>query len=240
MKHSSAYTLGNAPRPRSEDVRTGVASARWWITRFAGKSYSGKPLRVPPPPFASDGSFALDGGGRVRQRLVRQHVAAEDRALHVRPGPDLGGPIHRAAGIVQGGADAGHVGSADRLEAELLLASPLHADALARLLHRDHRGVQGGIVGAVMAVAAGAVRVTDRHLVPLQAQDVRQAVAQRVDALGVRPDGQVAVAELREAAGRGDRRVRHERPGVGLADDRAGLRPVGPRRRRNGRRLAAS
>ncbi len=196
MKHSSANTFGSAPRPRSDDVRTGVASARWWMTRFAGKSYSGKPLRVPPPPFASGGSFAFAGGGGVRQRLVRQHVAAKDRALHMRPGPDLGGPVDRAAGLIEHGPDAGHVRGADRFEAELLLAPPLDADALTGHLHRDHRGVEGGIIGAVMAVAAGAMRVTDGDLVALQAQNVGDAVAQRIDALGVRPDGQVAVADI--------------------------------------------
>ena len=65
MKHSIANTFGNAPRPRNADVRTGGRSTRWWITRLAGKSYSGNALRVPPPPLASGGSVGRGSGGGV-------------------------------------------------------------------------------------------------------------------------------------------------------------------------------
>ena len=47
-------------------------------------------------------------------------------------------------------------GRPDRLEAELLLAPPLQADAAAGQAHRDQRRVERRIVGAVVAVAAGA------------------------------------------------------------------------------------
>ena len=166
----------------------------------------------------------LRGRRRVWQCLVRKHRATEDRALDVGPGPDLRGPIHGAAGLVQHRSEAGHMCRADRFEAELFFAAPLHADAMIRDLHRDDRGIQSRIVGAVMTIAAGAVGVPHRHLLALQAQNVGNAVAQRIDALGMRPDRQMPVAVFRQGAGWRQGRMGDEGPGIGLADDRAGFR----------------
>ena len=51
------------------------------------------------------------------------------------------------------------IAGAERLEAELLLAPPLHADAMIGDFARDHRRIHRDVVGAVMAVAAGAMRM---------------------------------------------------------------------------------
>ena len=170
-----------------------------------------------------DRIVGLGRGRFVRQRLVGEHGAAEDGALDVGAGPDLGGPVGGTAVGVEGGAQAGHVGGADGFEAEFLLAAPLHADAMIGDLQGDDGGIEGGVVGAVMAVAAGAVGVADGDLVAFEAENVGEAVAQGVDALGVGPDGQMAVAEFGEAAGRGERGMGDEGAGVGLADDCAGF-----------------
>ena len=85
------------------------------------------------------------------------------------------------------------------------------------------------------------MRVTHGHAVAAQPQHVGQRVAQRIDALGVRPDRQLPVAKFRQRAGRRHRRVRHERPRIGRAAPPC--RSIGwwiRRRRRNDRRMAAS
>ena len=65
---------------------------------------------------------------------------------------------------------------ADGFEAELLLAPPLHPDAVAGHLRRDHCGIQRGVIGAVMAVAACPVGVADGYLLPSQAENVSEAL----------------------------------------------------------------
>ena len=66
--------------------------------------------------------------------------------------------------------------------------------------------------------------VADNHLLCRQAENFGDAVAEGVNALGVRPNFQPPVAEFGEAAGRGHRRVGNERAGVDGADDFAGMR----------------
>ena len=136
----------------------------------------------------------------------------------------------------------------DRLEAELLLAPPLQADALAGQAPRDQRRVERRIVGAVMAVAAGAVQVPRGDGFGGQAEHRRQVLAQRMHALAMRPHREMAVAELGQRAGRRHRGMRdvgprdgdlHQPPmgrrsgGASAAPRRcAGLRRAGPSARR--------
>src|ERR1051326_8396718 len=78
--------------------------------------------------------------GRCRQGLVCQHVAAVDRSLHMRSSPNLVRPVDRMARGVEDSLDPDHMRGADRFEAELFLAPPLHADAMTGELHRDDAG----------------------------------------------------------------------------------------------------
>ena len=103
-------------------------------------------------------------------------------------------------------------GRPDRLEAELLLAAPLQADALAGQAPGDQRRVERGIVGAVVAVAAGAVQMPRGDGLDWQAEHRRQVLAQRMHALAVRPHREMAVAELGQRAGRRHRGVRDVGP----------------------------
>ena len=129
---------------------------------MAGKSYIGNALRVPPPPFASGGSFTFAGGGGFGNASCASIVPPKHRALNMGPCPNLGGPVHGASRLVKHRPEARHVCSADRFEGELFLAPPLHADAMTRDLHRDDRSVQSRVVGAVVAIAAGAVGVPEQ------------------------------------------------------------------------------
>ncbi len=77
---------------------------------------------------------------------------------------------------------------AKRLEAEFLLAAPLHADAMVRNLERDHCRIHRDIVCAIVAIAACAVRVANGDTVLWNAQHVGQSCTQGIGPLRVRPD----------------------------------------------------
>ena len=66
---------------------------------------------------------------------------------------------------------------------ELVLARPLHADGAARMAHGDERGVEGGVVGGVVAVGAGALAVEHGDLRGGQAERAGEPVAQHRRAL---------------------------------------------------------
>ena len=147
-------------------------------------------------------------GRRRRQRLVRQHVAAGAGPLHMRGGPDLRRPFDRLARIIQRRA-CGHLHRrAERFEAEFLLAPPQHADALVGHLQRDHRRVHRHIVGAVVTVTTGAMRVPHDDSFGRQTQHIGQRRAQRIRPLRVRPHRQHAIAIFRQRTGRAHRRMR--------------------------------
>ena len=88
----------------------------------------------------------------------------------------------------------------------------------------DQRRVERGIVGAVVAVAAGAVQVPRGDGLDRQAEHRRQVLAQRMHALAVRPDRQMAVAELGQRAGRRHRGVRDVGPRDGDLHEALGRR----------------
>ena len=158
--------------------------------------------RLPPPP------------GRLECRPLQISVVQS-------AGP-AGGVAQRAHGR--------HHRRADRLEAELVLAPPAHPDRRARPLHGDDRGVGRRIVGAVMAVAARPLRVLDRDRGDIELQGAGQRRAQRIDALAMRPHGQVPVLEHGHRARRRDRGVGDVHAGKGrLAPAR---RPASARRAR--------
>ena len=96
---------------------------------------------------------------RIGQRNSAQQNAAGAGALVVRAAPDFLRPVGRLAGVVEQSVDLDDHRRGFRLVDELFLAPPAHADRLARHLHGDDGGVGGGIVGAVVAVAARALHV---------------------------------------------------------------------------------
>ena len=110
-------------------------------------------------------------------------------------------------GRVQRGLHLGHHRRPQRLPAVLLVAHPLHAHRLARHGAGDQRGVGRGVVGAVMAVAAGALDMDAAHLRVRHAQHLGDGVAVGEHALGMRPDRHRAVqqAARRRRTGRSSR-----------------------------------
>ena len=105
--------------------------------------------------------------------VVRRRLGQADRAEHSAPSrlppapgrklcvgaPDLLRPVDGFAGVVEQRTDLDHHRRCLRLVDELFLAPPAHADRLAGLLHGNDGRVGRGIVGAVVAVAAGALHV---------------------------------------------------------------------------------
>src|ERR1700739_2326413 len=98
---------------------------------------------------------------------------------------------------------------------ELVLAPPLYADRSARNGTRRRGRVERGVVRAVVAVAACALRVVDDDLLGLETRDSGKPCAQRIDMLGVGPDGQSPFFKFGDATGRTDRAVPDVGPRIG-------------------------
>ena len=112
--------------------------------------------------------------------------------------------------------------SADRRPGELVLARPLHPHRASAGRARQQHGVERHVVGAVVAVAAGALDVLHDDVLGRQRAGEREVGAQIVDALAVRPDMHlVRAGPLRDRARGRHRRVRDEGTRV-LPADRAG------------------
>ena len=71
----------------------------------------------------------------------------------------------------------------------------------------NERRIEGGVVRAVMAVAAGPRRMDGADRPGLHAERLRQRGAQDIDALAVGMDGQQAVGEVRHSRRRAERAV---------------------------------
>ena len=97
----------------------------------------------------------------------------------------------------------------------LVIAHPLDAHRATGYRAREQRRIKRHVIGAVMAVAARPLRMdaADGRFVHLQ--HLGEILAQRKDALGVRPYRQLAVIELRHRAGWADRAMHDVRLGVG-------------------------
>ena len=89
----------------------------------------------------------------------------------------------------------------------LLLAHPLHAHRPAGKADGDQRRIGGGVVGAVVAVAARAFHVDAAHLLGRQAEHLGDRAAQRDRRPGCASRPSAAVLEQRDGAGRADRAV---------------------------------
>src|SRR5438105_4843397 len=84
---------------------------------------------------------------------------------------------------------------------------------------RSHEGgVEGRVVGGIMAVAAGALPMQHRDVRGVDAERVGEPLAQLEHALRMGPDLELAVPEFRQRAGRPDRAVGQERPRISGLD----------------------
>ena len=117
-------------------------------------------------------------GKRLRHVLRRQHRSGAARPHRMGVAPDLEIPVGDLAVAVERRLQLRHHRRAERLPGVLLLAHPLHANGHAGQRARDQRGVGRGIVGAIMAVAAGAFDM-----------DQANACRRHAQHFGDRPDG---------------------------------------------------
>jgi hypothetical protein len=76
--------------------------------------------------------------------------------------------------VIQSGAQRDMHRRAQWFETELLFAAPLDADATVRHLHRNHRSIHGDVIGAIVAITPGAMRVAYRDHIRCNAQHVGQ------------------------------------------------------------------
>ena len=126
--------------------------------------------------------------------------------------------------VVQRRPGLGHHRRAVGLPGVLLLAHPLHPHRAAGQGGGQQGGIGRGVVGAVVAVAAGALDMDAAHLLGRPAQHLGDRLAVGIDALGVGPHRQQPVLVLlRHGAGRADRPVQQIGPGI------AGLQASGRR-----------
>ena len=109
-------------------------------------------------------------------------------------------PIDDIAIAVERSRSLRHHGRAEGFPAMLLFAHPLHAHRAAGDRAGNQRGVGGSIVGAVVAIAAGAFHVDAAHLFRRQSQKFGNGLAVRIDPLRVAPDRDAAVVRPRNRA----------------------------------------
>jgi hypothetical protein len=134
--------------------------------------------------------------------------------MRVAVAPEIVTPRNDIASTIQGSLQAHDHRGPVRLPGELVLARPLQAHRQARREPREQRRVERDVVGAIVAVAAGTLRVLHDHLLLGHAQHQRDFLAQVVDPLRVRPDLERAALQPRERARRPDRGVADERLAV--------------------------
>ncbi len=136
----------------------------------------------------------------IGQGDFAEQMVAAARAAVVIAAPDFLGPVGRFAVLVEQRAHLDHHRRALRLVDEFFLAAPAHADRYARLLHGDDGGVGGGIVRAVMAIAARCLHVLNENGRGVELERTRERGAQRKYALTVRPDRQPLAIIKRQTA----------------------------------------
>ncbi len=168
--------------------------------------------------FRQRNRFGRRHGERICHVLGRQHRSGAARPHRMGVAPDLEIPVGDGAVAIERRLQLRHHRRPERLPGVLLLAHPLHAHGHAGQFARDQRGVGRGIVGAVMAVTAGAFDMDAANARRRHAQHLGDALAVGIDALGVGPDRHRAIRELRNGTGRPDRAVRLIGPRIGGLD----------------------
>ena len=144
------------------------------------------------------------------QRDVRQSLRR-----HRQPGLRL--PRDHVAALADRRAEVEQLGRPLRIPAVLVLAHPLDAHRPAHR-PRQERGVARRVLGAVLAVGAGAVEVDQPDLLLREAEDPGERLAEAVSRLGRRPDRGAVGADVRDAAGRAEGAVGLDRPPVRRAE----------------------
>ena len=155
----------------------------------------------------------------------------------MRVAPELVAPLGDLAAGVEAAAHFDDHRRAERRPRELILAAPLHPHRMAGAA-REQRRIERRVVGAVVAVAARAVAMDDRHVLLAQAEHARDLPAQLKTPLRVRPDTELAFAQPGQRARRADRGVREIGPGIGRFELLLRFR-AGPRLRDQRHGLAA-
>ena len=164
-------------------------------TRRAG-SRCGRRRRPAAAARSAAPAAAARPGTRRRARW-RRVVAA---AASMRVAPHVVVPVDDAAFGVERGLRLHRHRGAVRLPGELVVAHPLHPHRLARHRARQQRRVERDVVGAVVAVAAGAfdVDAADRAPAASSAPSPARRAAGTRPAYGSRPSS--AVLEFRDRA----------------------------------------
>ena len=83
----------------------------------------------------------------------------------------------------------------------------MHPHRPARKCGRNESGIGSGVVRRIVTVAARALHVDAAHTLFGQTQHFGDRLAQGIDALSMRPDGQHPVLQQTDRAGRTDRRM---------------------------------
>ncbi len=163
-------------------------------------------LRSPPPSGCGSGLGGVGVNGCARKVADTRSPAGPGRVecvlLHTSYCHAVMLPLPSSAARARR-----HHRRAERLPRVLLLAHPLHAHRPSGQRAREQRRVGGGIVRGVVAVAARAFDVDAMHAPGRHAEHLGERVAQRVDALTVRPHRHRVVLEEAHGARRADRRM---------------------------------
>src|SRR2546421_12730815 len=150
--------------------------------------------------------------------LTRQQAPGRTGASCVSVAPEAVLPIGDSTRRVERGAGLRHHCGSKGFPCELLLTHPLQPDRVPGDMACDQCRVGGSIIGAVVAVTAGAFHVDATYLVRWKIEHFGNRLSVGIDALRMRPHRQVSVPELRDRARRTYRGVRDVRARKGRLD----------------------
>src|SRR6478736_1634916 len=142
--------------------------------------------------------------------LGRQQRNIRQAARRLR-NPQFGAPVQNAAIGRDRARNADQLRRAFRIPAELVLARPLHPHRTSGGT-RQYRCVSRGILVAVHAVAAGALKVDHPHLFLWKSKEFGKSRLITVGPLRGGPDRRRIIAHVGNGAGRADRCVALHRP----------------------------
>ncbi len=140
-------------------------------------------------------------GGRIGQsRRRQQETTARAWALHMGRAPNLRCPIGWPPCIIKVYFQVHQHRRPEGFVGEFFLPPPLQPDTAAGLVHGDYSGVEGDIIGAIVAIATRTAEVSGANGFDGQLQHFGDIAAQGMHALAMGPNRQMAIAELRQGA----------------------------------------